>query len=105
MSNKGFLGIDAGTQGLSVVLTNEDLEVIATGDGHYDMLPGQPDGHYIQAPKDWFDALLAALSDLRSKVGNEIDRIVCNIIQQSIGGNSSQPTLSVSHCSRRIAIY
>ena len=38
MATKGFLGIDAGTQGLSVVFADESMNVIATGDGGYSMI-------------------------------------------------------------------
>ena len=53
MTDKGFLGIDAGTQGLSVVLTDHYLNVTATGDGSYDMISGLPEGCYEQKPADW----------------------------------------------------
>ena len=32
---KGYLGIDNGTHGLSVIFTDEDLNVLATGEGSY----------------------------------------------------------------------
>ena len=98
MASKGFLGIDAGTQGLSVVLTGEDLEVIATGDGSYDMIPGLDEGCYEQLPSDWDAALVAAMSDLRSKTGADIEVLAIGISGQMHGevladaeGNSLGP--------------
>ncbi len=67
MAINGYLGIDAGTQGLSVVLTDEDLNVLATGDGSYDMVAGLDDGCYEQRPGDWESALQSAMSDLRQR--------------------------------------
>ena len=68
MATQGFLGIDAGTQGLSVVLTDEGLNVLATGDGGYAMVPGLEDGCYEQQPGDWIEALKTAMGDLRSNL-------------------------------------
>lgn len=65
---QGYLGIDAGTQGLSVTFTDEQMQVIATGDGHYDMVPGLADGEYEQRPADWERALSAAMQDLREQL-------------------------------------
>ena len=50
MSIRGFLGIDAGTQGLSVIFTDENLEVLGTGEGGYEMVHGLAEGDYEQDP-------------------------------------------------------
>lgn len=71
MATQGFLGIDAGTQGLSVVLTDEGLNVLATGEGGYDMVSGLEEGCYEQQPEDWIAALQAAMADLRNKLPAE----------------------------------
>ena len=68
MATRGYLGIDGGTQGLSVIFTNEDMQVLGTGDGAYEMVPGLEEGCYEQQPSDWEQALLDAMQDLRSKV-------------------------------------
>jgi sugar (pentulose or hexulose) kinase len=68
MTTKGYLGIDAGTQGLSVVFTNEELEVLASGEGQYDMVPELGEGCYEQVPEDWDAALQQAMIDLRSNL-------------------------------------
>ena len=68
MKTHGYLGIDAGTQGLSVIFTNTDLVILASGDGSYNMLPGQDSECFEQKPADWEAALIAAMADLRSKL-------------------------------------
>ncbi len=81
MPNPGFLGIDAGTQGLSVVFTDSKLNVLAIGEGSYDMLPGLADGCYEQSPADWEQALAEAMRELHQKLATEnIEPLV-----QSIG--------------------
>ena len=71
------LGIDCGTQGLSVVLADGSVpshRVLAVGEGSYDMLPVPPTADTSkgqiceQAPADWVDALRSAMVDLRKKL-------------------------------------
>ena len=38
---EGYLGIDAGTQGLSVIFTDTDLKILVSGESSYEMLPGR----------------------------------------------------------------
>ena len=64
----GIIGIDAGTQGLSVVFVDESLQVLATGEGGYDMVAGLPEGSYEQRPKDWESALSTAMDGLRQNL-------------------------------------
>ena len=46
----GYLGIDNGTQGISVIFCNEkDLEILATGEASFDMLPDLAEGCFEQA--------------------------------------------------------
>jgi len=68
MANHGYLGIDLGTQGLSLIFTDHDMQVLETGEGHYDMCPGLSAGCYEQAPEDWEAALKQASQQLRSKL-------------------------------------
>lgn len=63
-----FLGIDVGTQGLSVVLTDEDLSVLAAGEGGYDMVDGLAEGCYEQRPQDWESALREAAAVLGERL-------------------------------------
>jgi sugar (pentulose or hexulose) kinase len=85
---RGYLGIDAGTQGLSVLFCDEKLAVIASGDGSYDMVPGLPEGDYEQQPTDWERALSDAMGDLRRKLSTkaiEMDVLAIGISGQMHG--------------------
>jgi len=68
MNIQGYLGIDAGTQGLSVIFTDERLKILAHGEGSYAMVPGLAADCYEQAPGDWEQALAAAMAGLRQKL-------------------------------------
>lgn len=61
----GFLGIDAGTQGLTVILTDARLRILATGEAGYGMVQDLEEGCYEQRPADWEGALRAAMAALR----------------------------------------
>jgi len=68
MNIQGYLGIDAGTQGLSVIFTDERLKILAQGEGSYVMVPGLASDCYEQAPGDWEQALATAMNGLRQKL-------------------------------------
>ena len=68
MNTPGYLSIDAGTQGLSVLFTDESLRILGTGQAAYHMLPGLAAECYEQLPADWEQALADAVIDLRSKL-------------------------------------
>ncbi|MGE0756194.1 MAG: xylulokinase [Pirellulaceae bacterium] len=68
MPTRGYLGIDAGTQGLTVLFTDESLQVIAVGEARYDMRSGLEAECYEQSPEDWVAALQAAMNELRSRL-------------------------------------
>jgi sugar (pentulose or hexulose) kinase len=85
MATRGYLGIDAGTQGLSVIFTDESLAVIAVGEGSYEMVPGLDDGCYEQNPNDWTVALQSAMNELRSKLSAEIEVLAIGISGQMHG--------------------
>lgn len=72
---RGFLGIDCGTQGLSVIFTNEALEVLAVGEGSYEMLSGLESECYEQHPNDWIAALESAMRQLLERVASEVGDI------------------------------
>ncbi len=63
-----YLGIDVGTQGLSVVLTDRELNLVGTGEADYGMRSGLSDGCYEQCPADWEQALVAAMQNLRDQL-------------------------------------
>ena len=68
MKTQGYLGIDAGTQGLSVIFADTELAILATGEAGYDMVPGLGAGCYEQRPADWEAAVVAAMADLRGRL-------------------------------------
>lgn len=72
---QGFLGIDVGTQGLSVVFTDQQLAVLAVGEADYQMLPGLPEGCYEQSPDDWVAALQQAMQAIRQALPAEHQQI------------------------------
>ncbi|MFM8290183.1 MAG: FGGY family carbohydrate kinase, partial [Planctomycetia bacterium] len=63
---QGYLGIDAGTQGLSVLFTDADLRIVAAAAADYGMVDGLGAGCYEQRPADWEAALEAAMAELRA---------------------------------------
>ena len=65
---RGFLGIDCGTQGLSVIFTNESLEVLGVGEGSYEMAVDLEPECYEQHPNDWVTALETAMQELHAKL-------------------------------------
>lgn len=85
MAIRGFIGIDAGTQGLSVVFTDEHLNPLGTGEGDYEMVSGLGDGCYEQEPNDWMDALQIAMSDLRGKLDEDIEVLSIGVSGQMHG--------------------
>ena len=68
MAVRGYLGIDCGTQGLSVIFADESLSVLGVGEGSYDMVAGLGAECYEQDPNDWIAALDSAMADLRQKL-------------------------------------
>ena len=70
MKTQGYLGIDIGTKGLSVIFTDESLAIRGSGDGGYNMVPTLADGCYEQRPADWEGALRQAMADLRGKLAS-----------------------------------
>ncbi len=85
MTTKGFLGIDAGTQGLSIIFTDESLKVLATGEGDYAMVSGLGEGCYEQLPGDWDAAMQAAMTQLREKMSEEMEVLAIGISGQMHG--------------------
>ena len=92
MAHSGYLGIDAGTQGLSVVLTDEQLQVVAIGEGGYAMVPGLDEGCYEQNPQDWLAALQAAMQDLFSKLDETPEILAIGVSGQMHGEVLSDAT-------------
>ncbi len=60
----GYLGIDVGTQGLSVVFVDHEGTRRGLGEAKYEMVANLADGFYEQRPADWETALATATRDL-----------------------------------------
>lgn len=82
--NQGYLGIDLGTQGLSVIYTDSSLQVLETGEAGYDMVAGLPPGCYEQRPLDWESALQSAMNQLRDKLAKR--GLACDVAAIGISG-------------------
>ncbi len=85
MTIKGYLGIDAGTQGLSVIFTDEDLNVLGTGEAGYEMVPNLDEGCYEQLPTDWDNALSDAMRNLRDQISDDFEVLAIGISGQMHG--------------------
>jgi len=70
MTIPGYLGIDAGTQGLSVIFTDATTRILAHGEGDYRMVPGLAGECYEQQPGDWERALADAMAGLRRRLAD-----------------------------------
>ncbi len=68
MTEQGYLGIDLGTQGLSALWVDEDMQVVASGKGDYGMFPGLEEGCCEQVPEDWWSALKIGLAGLKAEL-------------------------------------
>jgi sugar (pentulose or hexulose) kinase len=88
MKTQGFLGIDAGTQGLSVIFTDAAQKIVAHGEGRYEMVAGLGPECYEQQPGDWERALADAMADLRRTLaasGLEMEVLAIGISGQMHG--------------------
>lgn len=84
---KAVLGIDNGTQGLTVVLVNIDnlgLPVVATGESVYGFVRDLEDGCYEQVANDWETALKSALDQIRDDI-SRYDIVAIGIAGQMHG--------------------
>lgn len=70
MKKQGYVGIDIGTQGLSVIFTDESMRILASGAGSYAMVPGLPQECQEQLPADWERSLARAMGKLRSTLAS-----------------------------------
>ncbi len=84
---KAVLGIDNGTQGLTVLLVNiEDprLPVVATADAAYGFVPGLAEGCYEQIASDWENAMESSLNQIRDSL-NQYEIVAIGIAGQMHG--------------------
>jgi sugar (pentulose or hexulose) kinase len=78
LSGKEVLGIDAGTQGISVILWDPATrKVLGVGDAEYehDYLPGRPEGRLEQMASYWSDAMRTAMQRLRESMDTPINTV------------------------------
>jgi len=82
----GYLGIDNGTQGISVLFCNEALDVLATGEASYGMVSGLQEGCYEQLTNDWDAALVSAIHQVKQQLlPNSIQVLAIGISGQMHG--------------------
>lgn len=67
---EGYIGIDNGTQGLSVIFTDTNLKVLACAEGSYAFVEGLPEGCYEQRVEDWDAALISAMAQIHRQLGS-----------------------------------
>lgn len=67
---RGYLGIDNGTQGISIIFCNEDLEILATGEASFGMIPDLAEGCFEQSTADWDAALVASMNEIHTQLSN-----------------------------------
>ena len=90
LSGNEVLAIDAGTQGLSVILWCPDRKrCLGVGDANYehDYVPGLPDGHLEQYPHYWTDALRKAMAALRVDVGQKLGQTIERVAGIGVTGH------------------
>lgn len=66
-----FLGIDVGTQGVRVVLMNQDGAVKSAAEKRFALTTTSREE---QSPQLWWDSCLSCLSDITHTIGHEIDK-------------------------------
>lgn len=78
LTGQEVLGIDAGTQGISVILwCPQTRQLLGVGEAVYeqDYLPGLPEGRLEQMASYWTDALRLAMSRLREGLAVPIETV------------------------------
>jgi sugar (pentulose or hexulose) kinase len=70
-SVRGYLGIDNGTQRISIIFTDEKLLVLATGEGSLGFfMPDLPVVCYEQVTEHWDGALCDAMRQIHQQIPN-----------------------------------
>ncbi|GKY93039.1 hypothetical protein MPSEU_000272200 [Mayamaea pseudoterrestris] len=81
----GYLGIDLGTQGLSIIFTDTKLNVLAKGEGSYTSVEGLDAGCYEQRTDDWQSALEAAIDQIHAQLQDTFNVLSIGISGQMHG--------------------
>lgn len=83
---RGYLGIDNGTQGISVLFCKEDdLQVLATGEASYGMISDLAEGCYEQLTSDWDTALKDAMNQVKQQLTTNMEVLAIGISGQMHG--------------------
>ena len=80
----GYLGIDNGTQRISIIFTDEKLLVLATGEGSFGFVPDLPVGCYEQLTEHWDGALRDAMRQIHQQIPNM--QVFANVILGQMHG-------------------
>ena len=97
---RGFLGIDNGTQGLSVIFTDEALNILTVGKGSYEFIKNLSEGCYEQRCQDWDRALSEAMEQVHRQLSpSKLEVLSIGISGQMHGevlvGSDGEPLDSV----------
>ncbi len=90
LSGHEVLAIDAGTQGVSIILwCPASKRVLGTGEAKYayDYIPGLPEGRLEQYPHYWSDAIAAAMEKLRQDVRNRLGLTIKTVAGIGVTGH------------------
>lgn len=90
LSGKEVLAIDAGTQGLSVIIwCPERKQLMGLGEARYeeDYIPGLPEGRLEQYPRYWSDALRNAMVRLGENVRERFDQSIESVAAIGVTGH------------------
>jgi sugar (pentulose or hexulose) kinase len=83
---EGYIGIDIGTQGLSVLFTDStDLKVLAKGDAAYGYSK-EENGCYEQLTSYWEDALQHAMLQVRQQIIMPLQNVKLKVLAIGISG-------------------
>lgn len=82
-----FLGIDLGTSSVKVILVDQRGSVLGEGDADYPYY-GAENGYFEQEPSDWTNAIISAITSLRTKLPESLWQGI-----ESIGLSAQMPTM------------
>jgi len=90
LTGQEILAIDAGTQGVSLILWCPKTQtVLGVGERRYehDYTPGLPDGHLEQLTHYWTDAIRLAMQDLREDVESKLGQALSKVAGIGVTGH------------------
>lgn len=90
LTNKEILAIDAGTQGISIILWCPERKLsLGVGDADYEQayIPNLPDGHLEQYPYYWTNAMVSAMKKLRIDVEKNTGKDISTVAAIGVTGH------------------